>query len=348
MCRYEKSIQGDVRNRIINLIDSASMRMYWYEHKDELSIYDFVEIIAGAPTRQEKKKKLLIALSEVRMDEEEQEYVKHCMEWISEALEKLYAVDYENTRMVLRCIDTENNKGFVMDAVPVLSYGDVLSYIRQEYGIVKNVKCLDYYFCVDLYEVTQAKELVWKYEYICDGKGEVQYLERKDEKKDVANRLFHGEAMDHFPVSYSVGDILQIDCRPYMQPKYCLIYYISDNRRDCCGTRCLYLTDKNLIQEGALKHGHYCSLESDGQYVHRISPLYRAEICQGVPEELRALESISRDLKEDTSLTDAIDQFFLHRDGGVTKEELLRYINRYCAKRIYKKYEKLMHRLADR
>lgn len=348
MCRYEKYIQGDVRDRIINLIDSVSMKNYWSEHKEELSIYDFVEIIAGAPVELEKKEQLLCVLSVMRMDEEEQEYVKHCVEWVSEALRKLYDIGDENIRMVLRGIDTENDKYSMMDAVPVLSYEDALSYIMQEYGIVKEIEYLDYYFCLDLYEVTQDKELVWKYEYICDEKGEATYFERRDGKKDFANRLFHGEAMEHFPVTYSVGDILQIDCRPYMQPKYCLIYYVSDDRKDCCGTRCLYLKDENVIQEGALKHGRFCSLDPDEQYVHRISPLYCAEICQEVPEELQVLKTISQELKKDALLSDAIDQFFLQRDDGVTKEEFQRYINRYSAKCLYKKYENLMNRLAEK
>lgn len=359
----------NIKQEIISMIDAECMKNYLLEHMNDLRISEFVEIIVGAPKALKQKADFLTKLLECQMNEDDHKYVNQCLQVIQEAIGFLYHGDSNKVRMVLRCIDTEGKKQYTIDAVPVLSYEDALRYIKEEFGVEDDNECLDFYFCLDLYEITENDKLLWKYEYICNERGEVQFFRAKNLKKNGFDRFFWNIGMEHFPTPYQVGDVLYIDCRPFLQPHYCVIYYTFD-RRDCCGIRCLFLTDENMVQEGALKHGHFYPTDSEIQCPFSISPLYRAEICKEIPEEVRLLEDIGHMLKQNPSMSEKLDKFFCENreikfveeqviakeeckvgdelTEGVTQNELLRYINRQCAKGLYEKYEKLMHRLADR
>lgn len=292
------------------MIDAVCMRNYLLEHMNELRISEFAEIIVGAPKALEKKAELMEKLLECPMNEEDYKYVNQCLRVIQDAISFLHYVDSEKVRMVLRCVDTEGKKQYVIDVVPVLSYEDALRYIKEEFGVAEEDECLDFYFCLDLYEITENEKLLWKYEYICNGKGEVQFFRVHDQKRNGLCRIFSTIGMEYFPTPYQVGDVLYIDCRPFLQPCYCLVYYIDENRRDCCGTRCLFLIEEKSVQEGALKHGHFYPTDSDIQCSFSISPLYRAEICKEIPEEQHLLEDIGHMLKQNPSMSKKLDKFF--------------------------------------
>lgn len=308
----------NIKQEIICMIDAECMRNYLLEHMNELQICDFVEIIVGAPKELEKKAELMEKLLECQMNEDDYKYVNQCLQVIQEAIEFLYHANSKKVRMVLRCVDTEGKKQYTIDAVPVLSYEDALRYIKEEFGSEDDNECLDFYFCLDLYEIIENKKLLWKYEYICNGKGEVQFFYARNLKKNGLSRFFGNIGMEYFPTPYQVGDVLYIDCRPFLQPCYCLVYYIDENGRDCCGMRCLFLTEEKLVQEGALKHGHFYPTNSDVQCLFSISPLYRAEICKEIPEELRLLEDIGYMLRQNPSMAKKLDQFFCENHKSFT------------------------------
>lgn len=314
----------NIKQEIICMIDAECMKNYLFEHMNELKISEFVEIIVGAPKALEQKENLLMKLSECQMNEDDCKYVDQCLQVIQEANIFLYHADSEKVRMVLRCVDTEGKKQYTIDAVPVLSYEDALRYIREDFGVEDDDECLDFYFCLDLYEITENEKLLWKYEYICNGKGEVQFFRIHNLKKNGLSRIFRDIGMEYFSTPYQVGDALYIDCRPFLQPHYCLVYYISENRRDCCGTRCLFLTEEKLVQQGALKHGHFYSADADIQCPFSISPLYRAEICKEVPKEVRVLEDIGRMLQQNPSMAKKLDKFFC-------ENQKQKYIDAYSA-----------------
>lgn len=305
------------------MIDAECMKNYLLEHINELQISELVEIIVGAPKALKQKADLLKKLLECQMNEDDYKYINQCLHAIQEAIRFLYHADSKKVRMVLRCIDTEEKKQYTIDAVPVLSYEDALRYIKEEFGAEDDNECLDFYFCLDLYEITENDKLLWKYEYICNEKGEVQFFRAKNPKKNVFDRFLGNIGMEHFTTPYQVGDVLYIDCRPFLQPRYCLVYCIV-NRRDCCGIRCLFLTEENMVQEGALKHGHFYPPDLEIQCPFSISPLYRAEICKEIPEEVRLLEDIGHMLKTNPSLSKELDKFFYeNREIKFVEEQVI-------------------------
>lgn len=89
----------------------------------------------------------------------------------------------------------------------------------------------DFYFILERYKVIDTK--CWKdYEYTLDSRGEALYfkrIKREDRKSEIYDTAFQGEGMEFIPVPYRQGDILYIDCRPFLDPTYCLIYYVGDD-----------------------------------------------------------------------------------------------------------------------
>lgn len=210
----------------------------------------------------------------------------------------------------------------ICDAVPVISYQGALRYIYDNYLADMREKDLfsgqrkaiaDFYFILERYKVIDAK--CWKdYEYILDSRGEALYFKRiksREEKKtEIYDTAFQGEGMEFIPVPYRQGDILYIDCRPFLDPTYCLIYYVGDDR-ECCSVRCLYPEYGDIIGEGALKHGHFYSYDGGYHNAEFISPLFRAELYKGVlPEDYQFMKEISMKLVCNATLSEELDEFF--------------------------------------
>lgn len=191
--------------------------------------------------------------------------------------------------------------------MPVISYQGALRYIYDNY-------LADFYFILERYKVIDTK--CWKdYEYTLDSRGEALYfkrIKREDRKSEIYDTAFQGEGLEFIPVPYRQGDILYIDCRPFLDPTYSLIYYVGDDR-ECCSVRCLYPQCGDMIGEGVLKHGHfYSSILSDSS-ANYISPLFRAELYNGIlPKEYQFMEEIRIQLFRNEGLSGEMDKFFFN------------------------------------
>ena len=305
------------KSDILKLIDSAYLRNYLLEQIDRLSATDYMEIVMKAPVSLKKKYKLLNQIRKWKIDRELQEWVTGCENALERALKCLNESGGENVQFLLKEMDLEQ----ICDAVSVISYQGALKYIYDNYLADMREEDLfpsqrkeipDFYFILERYKVIDTK--CWKdYEYTLDSRGEALYfkrIKREDRKPEIYDTAFQGEGMEFIPVPYRQGDILYIDCRPFLDPTYCLIYYVGDDR-ECCSVRCLYPQCGDIIGEGALKHGHfYSSILSDSN-ANFISPLFRAELCNGIlPEKYLFMEEIRIQLLHNDSLSGELDKFF--------------------------------------
>lgn len=85
----------------------------------------------------------------------------------------------------------------------------------------------------------------------------------------------------YLPVPFAAGDVITIDCRPFVPFKHGVIVSIGDNH-DCCCVQCLYAKSDGTLDVGALKHSH---VFDDGVTPY-ISPLYGAQKVQSsLPSE---------------------------------------------------------------
>lgn len=132
----------------------------------------------------------------------------------------------------------------------------------------------------------------------------------KAKKRAFCENKFRGGGMEFIPVPYQPGDILYVDCRPFLRPTFCLIYYVGDDR-ECCSVRCLYPEYGDIIGEGALKHGHFYSYDGGYHNAEFIAPLFRAELYKGVlPEDYQFMKEISMKLVCNATLSEELDEFF--------------------------------------
>lgn len=94
------------------------------------------------------------------------------------------------------------------------------------------------------------------------------------------------------PIPFNPGDIVKIDCTPFMPPKPVVLLEVNNN--DCCGATCLFRREEDGNWEvGQVKHSH-CWAKIPRVYPV-ISPLYRLASFRGnLGEGERLLEKVSK------------------------------------------------------
>jgi hypothetical protein len=101
----------------------------------------------------------------------------------------------------------------------------------------------------------------------------------------------------NLPVPFAVGDIITIDCTPFVELFHAVILEIGDNS-DCCSVQCMYFEEAGLFNTGALKHNSF-----NFDDARTPSAMYRAERYTGeLPEIEKPLLAISSALKEKPEL----------------------------------------------
>lgn len=317
-------VSENLHRRVIEVVDSQYMRNFLMNQFGNLGAYEYMEIISKAPVSLERKISLLHDLSEADVGTDKSAMMKACCSEAETALNCLYHLDGNRSLLEMLLIDMENaaNEENQIDcAKPYLSFHDALSDIQDEYihdSSEQEISELDrtatFYYILNLYHKTDSKKLQHKYTFAVTPTGSIQYFVDMGSKKrltlDQPERVFEGRGMEHMGTPYQIGDILYIDCRPYLPPAYCLVYYISpDSPSDCCGVRCLYLSGPGLIREGAVKHGDFYPGNIRYYSDAWISPLFRAELYEGdLPKEYSLLKPLSDLLKRNGSLSKKIDR----------------------------------------
>ncbi len=120
----------------------------------------------------------------------------------------------------------------------------------------------------------------------------------------------------NLPVSFRVGDIVSIDCTPFMPKKEAVLLEVGDNT-DCCCLQALYETNEYAYSYGAVKHG---SLFFDSYPSVLLSPLYRLEKCQS---DNAVLNAVSHYLGGDEQRGAAL-WYALYQDDKVVSADTVR------------------------
>ncbi len=141
-------------------------------------------------------------------------------------------------------------------------------------------------------------ESPWEYIVL---KTEVCYFRCKPAREERCNPklyrmydAFDGSSDLNLSIPFEVGDIVTLDCRPFVNEQKAVLIEIGDG---CCGTQVAFVDANSKLQTGALKHSH-CFTDN---YLSNLSPLYR---LQKYDEELSKdeamLQHISHDIKSYT------------------------------------------------
>ena len=145
--------------------------------------------------------------------------------------------------------------------------------------------------------------------YILSPEGEPQYFIQRPKMPGInprCARAFGGNDLI-LPTPYKPGDILRIDCCPFVpMPFYCLLIQV---RNGCCGLWCLFPNLNGSIGQGALLNGHYFAQEYDFGWWASYSPLYRAEVFTGeLPKNCSFMKGLSEKIHDNPSYGDRIDE----------------------------------------
>lgn len=315
--------------RIIELIDSEEIRDYLLCNLNNISEQEYVKIIANAPCAIMKKIEMLKELRPSIRSNWLKDEVDEMIASATEAMDALLHFNRNNSLMVLYQMQTveyldEINHEY-KDIVPVTSYEGILRYL-QEFIRVVDPGELDpdweksIYWDIELYDIDEQGDAKEHYCYTCLGNGEIQYF--MEYGRHIFMDFWHEDI--NIPLPFQAGDILEIDCRPYNLPAYCLITDMGDNA-DCCSVRCVY-PQAGQWGEGALKHGHYFNA-SNQLYPYtqesdfHISPLYRAKCAKG---KLLKRWSKLLELSELVKLNPrAGEQIIYKKEGLMEYEELI-------------------------
>lgn len=116
--------------------------------------------------------------------------------------------------------------------------------------------------------ITDGNELLHKYTYYI-WNGNIVYFEYGDDYFFTDLRFNRIKDLN-LPVPFKPGDIVNIDCTPFVPPKQAIITEVDDNK-DCCCLQALYRFANDRWSIGSIKH--YSTLFA-GWYPP-MSPLYR-------------------------------------------------------------------------
>lgn len=326
LCKEVCPIKKQIFEEIISLIDSKMMKEHLLANQPELSIRDFLHIVAGAPVGLGRKRELLVRLENATQDEEEKEDVAGCVAYLDNAMNKLSQFAPSQSALVVvnmycdaeKELPTYQPDGFFPAAsyegarLAIQRYNDFEMDEEQE-----PEQTLPWYWKLELYDYQKDGTAILTYTYICSNDGEVQYFYAVDKsKRGLIDKRFFGQYIQdlNLPVPYIPGDILYVDCRPYTWPAYCLITEVG---ADCCGVQCVYRKKDGSINTGAFKHGHY--FEDAYDMPQYLSPLYRAKVFDGeLPAEYSFMKKLSQKLKEDPQYGKALFKE-LHNGGTISQ-----------------------------
>lgn len=331
-------MQKDLREEIIRLVISKSLREYLLAIQTEVSDADLLETIGAAPISIKKKKRLLTRCArDMETEEKARKQAEDAVQDLKKAFSRLYHVDKNNIFMLERhdiCSvrgllrdTTESDCRLIRDFKTVREYMDDIVFYHDA----------DQW---DLYDMTYEKERkahpewdwkaierewitppdwYWKlwladidfpngkagseYQFICDPKGEVQYICSLKGSLSIISGGYLG--IYRPPVPYKSGDILHINCFPYAPSDcYCLVLEVKPNKIGC-----LYPTLSGKIGVGNIEAGYY--YENENTCMQYLPPLFCAELHERekeLPDNCAFMKVLSQKLVQNQKLGGAIGE----------------------------------------
>lgn len=289
-----------VCDKILDLL-SRSPELYEYlaSHREELRMGDYTDIVAGAPIGIEKRRELLAELHD-STDGDNRRYVAKYIDCIDDVRRMLENADLLSVKLYGYDCDTE---GIDMLDGPYLA-----SSLENAKRAIQNYREED--------ELSEADDIYWKISaYSLDGEveysgfllddctfiagrdGEIMYFNNmrcNRNKRDTAYVDFSCTAMLELPVPYKPGDILRIDCRPFLRDiRYCVVTEVI--YPDI--VECAYPGKDGSVCLGNLIHGFFFdNMHSDPC----ISPLYCTSVYTvELPGEYGFMKELSAKLRND-------------------------------------------------
>lgn len=281
-------MKSELKKEILSLLQSPELTEYLQKHTELLTDTQYAQIIAGAPIAIEHKAKLLHRM--VQFGSADAEKYAEFLDGLLDNLAHIRPTTHTLLVYPMAYYATEKNVTAFDGPFPVRDLIEVQCAIQNYNKENMQDEEFPYYWKIEIYDFFDD---YGRKEFpnpsiicICNSEGEIQYIKTKSYNKIASD--FGSWVTDlNLPVPYQPGDILEVDCRPYI-PKvaYCLITEVGD---DCCGVQCVYPCANNKLNFGAFKHGNF--FDDAYQMPLYMSPLYRSRIVhKPLPEFYAVLE----------------------------------------------------------
>ena len=309
-------------------IESKQMRDYLISIVGDLQKRQIIELICGARAEIKDKIECLLELSkfETNEEKEDEKSAYNTAKIGKRFLDELVLRQGEIFLNMEYGYDDEKAEEKIWGAAPHFSVKSVMKYVNEEFEELNEQEKEDalYWYRLEKYALqNDDDELDWLYYYTIAPNGEIWYA--RDLGKDEG-RAFDDSQDLNLPVPFEVGDIITIDCRPFAHVKHGVIIEKGDNW-GCCSVQCAWITEKEKIRTGALKHS---TLFDDKSFI-RVSPLYRAELFVGeLPQKEQQLKEISKFIYRNEEKGRNFYNYVSETDKsgkGIEVEKIKRYIH---------------------
>ena len=268
------SVISEIKEKILSCIVSTDMRYYLSKHFEELRSWDIIAIIVGSQKSLKYKYDTITELAQLfphPFDEFDSCYDFEPYVELYKAAFADMGVDTNvfNAYLLNQHEYTESDSDTCRDTRPFPTFASAIKYIQEqsdEWTWGKNIDEALTWFTIEKWIGNGQTSI--KATYTVSKYGEVWDYKQKQ------NNLHHEFGVSnalglYLPIPFAVGDVIAIDCRPFVPLKHGVIVSIGDNH-DCCCVQCLYAKNDGTLDVGALKHSH---IFDDGVTPY-ISPLY--------------------------------------------------------------------------
>lgn len=274
---------------------SKIMQEHLIQNVQQLSRYEWANMICSVPIELERKAYLLEKLSRCTAEDETKEFYRHTAKCIRDWLGRLELKEGELFCLCGYC--NEHGERHQFESAPFYSLEKALQHLQEEESEKDDDSEADYWYELEKWEPDGDGKLVESIEYmILDGK--LCYAWDFD-KSDKEHYPVHFSCDLDLPTPFQVGDIVTIDCRPIQPIRRVLILEVGENR-DCCYPTGLYIREDKKLDVGALKHNLLFMDTHWTVSMPEIPALYCAEKYEGVLlEEELILREISGWLQGD-------------------------------------------------
>ena len=298
-----------IKNHIISSC-GFSEEMESYLLSDELSEFELIEIILGAPIPLTQKRALLESMNTPESEKDSE--TSKCILEIDKALEALKLKDGELFTLTECWYDYDFLDEHEAFAEPFFSFQALLKYINtileEE---TEDLEEGEEYTCwtrTTKWVVNGDGTATEVYSYIFIG-NEICYFRRIAENYRKGFYGYRSSIDLNLQIPFQVGDIVTLDCLPFAPVKRTVIIEITHNY-DCCGVWILYRQQREINgneewAEGALKHGHGWN-----HYYPLLSPLYRLSSYTGVlPPEERLMAEVQQYIRQNPKNGERLEEF---------------------------------------
>ncbi|MBQ8637032.1 MAG: hypothetical protein IJ423_03475 [Clostridia bacterium] len=315
-------------------IESKEMKEYLKNNNKHLQKWQIIDIICGARTDITQKYDTLKKLAKFETpDEENDEFTSYTVtaEHAKQLLDGLELKSGEVFEISEYGYDSEIKRKRLYGAEPSFSFQKAKKFVLDEYKEItkdmseEEIADISWWYCLEKYVPDENENLIWTTYYTLSPNGEIWYADNTFQLQlKPAMRIgdFDKSQNLNLPVSFEVGDIITIDCRPFAPIKHGVIIEKGDNR-GCCSVQCAWVKNNGDITVGALKH----STVFDNKTFVEVSPLYRAEVYKGkLPENEKMLEEVAEYVKGNEEKGKALCNFITYDNDGVNYERLKGYL----------------------